>query len=269
MKTRLLFISLLLGVNVAAREVVVLGAPEAAGASPSSSPWAVVAGGTLTLDVLIPAAIDRSKIEVGLWQISGSVTLPLGKESAMEAGVVAHGITPVRVEFPKVERATRVLVKFMTKDESRTVLGQVNVWVHPPRDWAPLARKLKKEERRLVVFGQDGALREFLKAREIEFTDNGVNAPERLERDTLAVGALAAKEWKDAKDRISGEGGRLLVFVADSPALPGVYTQVSGESATTQVTMPVPAKLSPDPRNEELFYQLIEQQLHAAPAAIF
>ncbi len=267
MKTALLcLMALMAGAPVFAREVMVLGAPDARENSPG---FAVMGSGSLTLDVVIPASLDRSKIVVGLWQTSGGLALPLGKEAALDAAPDAHGITPVRLEFPKVERKTRVLVKFTAKDEPRTTLGQTQVQVYPPFDWAPLVRKLKKDGPRILVFGEDETLRAFLKTREIEFSDNGENPPDRLDGDTLVIGSLPAKVWRESKDRFSADGGRLLVFVADAEALPGVYTQPAGEGVITKVTLPVLAKLAQDPRSEELLFQLIEQHMHTAPAANF
>lgn len=264
--TALLWMFLAAVSSVAAREVLLLGAAESRASAPRH---AVAAGGTLVLDVLIPASIDRDQIEVGLWQISGALTLPLGKPVALEGRADAHGITPVKVEFPQLERKSRVLVKFTAKDDARTVLGLVQVQVYPARDWAPLARKLKKDGWVPAVFGKDEALREFFKARDIEYSDSGDAPPEVLAAGTLAIGLLSAKDWAAHKGRLGAGGGRLIVFVADAELPPGIYTQAAGEGAVTQVTMPVLDKLGADPRAEDLLFQLIEQHIHSAPVANF
>lgn len=256
MKATVLFLGVFLAfVEAGAREVVLLGARE------TTPVLAVAAGGELTLDVVIPASLDRSKIEVGLWQTSGGLGLPLGNDIALAASPDAHGITPVRLVFPKLARKTRVLVKFTTKDEPRSTLGIVQVQVYPAFDWAPMARTLRKDGLRILVFGEGEALRAFFKTREVEFADNGENLPDRLDRDTIAVGSLSAKDWADGKDRIAREGGGLIVFVADSGALPGVYERQAGEGAITKVTLPAPGAPAQDPRGEELLFQLIERHL--------
>lgn len=259
-----LLLGLLTAVSATARDVILLGTADAQDAAPR---LAVVAGGTLTLDVVVPASLDRSKIVAGLWQASGSLILPLGEPVALDGQADAHGITPVRLQFPKLERKARVFVKFAAKDEPRTTLGLAHVQVYPPFDWAPITRKLKKDGLRLLVFGEDEALRSFFKAREIEFADNGDHPPARLERDTLAVGALSPKEWLERKDRLAPEGGGLIVFVTADDGLPGVYTQAAGEGTLTKVTLPVLSRLAHDPRGEDLLFQLIEQHLPTAPAA--
>jgi len=251
---------------VVAREVILLGAPDAREATPS---LAVMSGGSLTLDVVIPSSLDRSKVSVGLWQTSGGLALSLGKDIALDAVPDEHGITQVRLEFPKVERKARVLVKFFSSDEPRKALGQAQVQVYPPFDWAPLSRKLKKDGPHILIFGENEALRAFFKNREIDFSDNGEDPPDRLDGDTLVIGFLPAKAWRDGKDRFSADGGRLLVFVADAEAPPGVYTQPAGAGVITKVTLPVLAQLAQDPRSEELLFQLFEQHIHTAPAANF
>lgn len=260
----LLLMALMAGASVFARDVILLGTQDARESPPD---FAVTAGGSLTLDVVLPASLDRSKVVAGLWQTSGGIALPLGKDIALEAAPDAHGITPVRLEFPKLDRKTRVRVKFTAKDEPRTTLGVAQVQVYPRFDWAPITRKLKKDGLRILVFGEDEALRSFFKAREVEFADNGDNPPGSLDRDTLAVGVLSAKDWADRKDRLTPEGGGLIVFVAGADALPGVYTQPAGEGAISKVTLGTPEKLAQDPRGEELLFQLIEQHLHGGSAA--
>ncbi|MDF3057803.1 MAG: hypothetical protein K0R17_2018 [Rariglobus sp.] len=265
MKTAVLLCMGLMAIaSMPAREVILLGAQDVRDPVPQ---FAVTAGGVLTFEVLIPASLDRSMIAVGLWQISGSLTLPLGDPVAVTEPSDVHGITPVRLEFPELERKTRVLVKFTTKDEPRTILGLAQVQVHPPLDWTPIARKVKKEGPRLLVFGRNATLLDFLKAREIECADNGENPPGQLDRDTLTLGSISTKDWEERKDRISTDGGSLLVFVSDSDALPGVHRSPAGEGAITKITLPVLAMLANDPRGEDLLFQLIEQHLHSAPAA--
>jgi hypothetical protein len=267
MKTGILFCAVLaVAVTGWSRDVILLGAQGERDAPPS---YAVVAGGSLTLDVLIPVSLDRATIVAGLWQSSGGLALPLKKDIAVDVAPDAHGITAMRLDFPTLERKTRVLVKFTVKDEPRTVLGVAQVQVYPRFDWAPITRKLKQDGRRLLVFGEDDALRIFFKDRGVEFADNGVNPPDRLDRDTIAVGALPAKDWAERKDRFAPEGGGLIVFVAGADGLPGVYTQAAGDGAISKITLTVPAKLAQDPRAEELLFQLIEQHLHTATAANF
>jgi hypothetical protein len=251
-------------------EIITLGAQ---GWREQPARLSVASGGTLTLDVLIPTSLDRASVLVELWQTSGNIMLPLGKALPMDGLLAtaipdANGVTTLRVAFPKLERRARVLVKFISKDAPNTALGVVLVTVYPPIDWAPLARKVKKDDLRLVVFGKDTVgLREFFEARHIPFSDNGDNMPERLGRDTVAVGELSPKDWAERKDRITPEGGRLIVFVADAEVLPGVYSTAVDEGTVTKVTIPLLANLAKDPRNEAHFLQLIEQHLQPAPVA--
>lgn len=228
----------------------------------------VASEGALNIETLLPATLDRANVAVALWQASGGLSVPLREARPLDAGAPdVQGITSVRVIFPKLERKTLVLVVFTAKDDPRTKLGTVRVLVYPPFAWAPLAARLKKNGPRLAVFGKDPALREFFRAREIDFDDQGDNPPDRLDPDTLAIGAVAPKDWAERKDRLATEGGRLIVFVADPATLPGVYTTTVGAGTITKVTLPLLANLSREPRSEELLFQLIEQHLQSAPGA--
>lgn len=249
-----------------AGEVVVLGASAWRDQTPYLS---AMSESELTVDVLLPASVDRSKIEVVMRQVAGGLTLPLGDATPLEKLLVAaspdeHGITSVRIAIPKLTRKTLVLVGFGMKGETSPSLGQVRVVVYPPLDWAPLARLLKKEGPQLLVFGRDTGLRDFLKSRELKFSDLGKDLPERLENDTLAIGSASARAWEEGRNRFTAEGGRLLVFVDDPAALPGVYVTPMRAGSVTKVTLSMLSNLEGDPRAQNLFFQLIEQQLNPA-----
>ncbi|MFA6285736.1 MAG: hypothetical protein WC661_00025 [Opitutaceae bacterium] len=252
-----------------AGKVVVLGASAGRDQTPYLS---AMSEGELTVEVLLPASVDRSKIVVAMRQVAGGLTLPLVDVTPLEKLLVGaspdeHGITSVRIAIPKLTRKTLVLVGFSLKGETSPSLGQARVVVYPPLDWAPLARHLKKEGPQLLVFGRDTGLREFLKAREIKFSDLGKDLPERLENDTLAVGFASVRAWEEGKSRFTAEGGRLLVFVDDPVSFPGVYVTPLGAGAVTKVTLPALSALEGDPRSQNLFFQLIEQQLNPATIA--
>jgi hypothetical protein len=256
-----------LAVPVCAEEIVVLGMRT--GDEPS---LAVASGGVLTMSLLMPVSLKASGLVADLWQMADAVTVPLVKgrsldEAATEAD--AHGVSTVRVAFPEVKRKTPVLVKFFTNQEPTMEIGRSRVWVYPPLNWRPVARKFKEESPRLVVFGRSEALRTFLKQRGLAFADQGEAVPEKLEAGVLAVGGLPDKIWRESKPRLTAEGGRLVVFVDGAPGLPGVYTTVNGAGVITQITLPVLDALAEDPRAEDTFFQIIEQHLHSAPAAIF
>ncbi len=116
---------------------------------------------------------------------------------------------------------------------------RAQVWVYPPINWAPVARKLQEANPRLLVFGESAGLREFLKTSGVAFGERGTEPPETVEAGTLAMGVVRATEWQERKARLRVGGGQLMVFVPDAPGLPGVYTTVSGEGTITQVTLPV------------------------------
>ncbi len=251
--------------------IVVLGAE---GWRAEPPPLSVRSGEVLPLDILLPRSLDRSTVSVALWQASGRVVLPLGEAHSLDELSAAdaadsQGITRLNVTFPKLERKTQVLVVFTTKSDSPTKLGTARVLVYPRLDWAPLAAKLNKEGPRLLVFGEGMSLRDFFRSRDLAFGDYGNDLPERIDRETLSIGALSFEDWTDRQDRLASDGGRLIVFVADLVALPGVYTTTLGEGGViTKVTLPALASLAQDPRSEELLFQLIEQHLQSAPVAI-
>ncbi len=257
MKTLVVWLVVFLAATCAnAREVILLGALDAREPAPRRN---VASGGTLRFDVIVPGTVDRAKLTVRVWQVANGIALPLGDSVAVQGESDAHGITAVQASFPKVERKTSVVVKFTPDDVPGMTLGIVHVQVFPPVDWSPLERRLKREGPRLVVFGRDPALQKFLEARGFECADNGDRPPDRLDRDTLTLGVLSAQEWAESPAaRSSPDGGRLLVFINDSDALPGVYAQSAGVGSITKVTLPVLANLTNDPRAEDLLLQLIE-----------
>lgn len=265
----LMFAGLTAGPLLSARELLVLGSKDPV--EPAATARAVASGGTATIDVVIPPTVDREHLWISLHQISGGVTVPLGETQAF-AGMPMEkapldNFAQVSLSVPKLTRKAEIIAKFYLKAEPPVTLGVMRLVVYPPRDWSPLSRRLKKDGPQLLVFGRDAALREFFQARDIEFSDQGDTPPDHLDNDTLAVGALPAKDWNEHKDRLTPEGGGLIVFVADADALPGVYTTGGGAGLITKVTLPVLAGLTKDPRSEELFFELIEQHLHDAPTA--
>lgn len=251
----------------AAEEIVVLGAKTA-----NEPSLAVASGGVLTLSLLMPGSLKASGLVADLWQTADAVAVPLEKgrslaESATTAD--AHGVSTVRMAFPEMKRKTQVVMKFFSAREPLVEIGSARVWVYPPVNWGPVARKFKEEAPRLIVFGRSEELRAFLKRRGLAFSDQGEGVPEKLEAGVLAMGGLSAKAWRESKPRMAAEGGRLIVFVENAPGLPGIYTTAKGAGAVTQVTLPVLRGLAEDPRAEDTFFQIIEQHLHSAPAAIF
>lgn len=271
------FLWMVLGVTAATAalratetEIVALGESGWREQAPALS---VASGGTLTLSVLIPASVNQDDVAIELWQVARGVVIPLGEPVMLSAVAEsrapnAQGVTVLRVPFPKVNRKTQVVVKFVRKEERHVSAGRAQVWVYPSPNWAPLARKFKEETPRLVVFGATAELRAFLQTRAIVFTDLGAEPPAKLEAGVLAIGVLSAMEWRERKGRFATPEGRVVVFLADAPGLPGVYTSAAGAGAITQVTLPVMESLSRDARAEDLFFQILEQQLHAAPAAL-
>jgi len=269
MMTRASFLMVVAGLaaGLRAEEIVVLGTR-----TEREPVLAVASGGALTLRLLLPASLKSSGLSAYLWQVADAVTLPLAKGRPLAEQATApdaQGVSTVRVGFPGVKRKTQVLVKFFATEEPSEEIGRARVWIYPPADWAPVMRKFKEEAPRLVVFGESATLRAFLKQRGVAFSDQGEGVPEKLETGMLAVGELSAKAWSESKPRLAAEGGRLIVFVDDAAGLPGVYTTANGTGAVTQVTLPLLGGLAEDPRAESTFLQIIEQHLHAAPAAIF
>lgn len=256
-----------LAIPVRAEEIVVLGAKTA-----NEPTLTVVSGGVLTLSLLMPGSLKAAELVSDFWQVSEAVTVPLEKGRSLAEGATtadAHGVSTVRVAFPEVKRKTQVWVKFFSEQEPSVEIGRSRVWIYPPVDWGPVVRKFKEESPRLVVFGRSEALRTFLKRRGLVFSDHGEAMPEKLEAGVLAVGGLPAGTWRESKSRLAPEGGRLVVFVEHASGLPGVYTTANGTGAVTQVTLPLLEGLAEDPRAEDTFFQIIEQHLHSAPAAIF
>lgn len=250
-----------------AEEIVVLGTR-----TEREPVMAVASGGALTLRLLLPVTLKSSGLSADLWQVAEAVALPLEKGLSLSEQATApdaQGVSTVRVGFPEVKRKTQVLVKFFATEEPSAEIGRARVWIYPPADWAAVRRKFKEETPRLAVFGESATLRAFLKRRGVAFSDQGEGVPEKLETGVLALGELSAGAWRESKPRLVSQDGRLIVFVDDAAGLPGVYTTANGTGAVTQVTLPLLGGLAEDPRAESTFLQIIEQQLHAAPAAIF
>lgn len=266
---RLWTILALAGVVLPARaaEIEVLGAKAGAGSS-----LVARSGGVLEMRVLLPASLKASELGVELWQVADEVVLPLDARRAPAEATMAtdaRGVGTVRVAFPGVKRKTQVVARFFATQKPSEEIGNARVWVHPPVDWAPVARRLKENAPRLAVFGSGEELRAFLKLRGLAFLDLGDDVPEKAEPDVLAIGAVSAEVWRESKPRLAAEDGRMIVFVEGAAGLPGVYTTTSRAGALTQVTLPVVGGLADDPRAEDVFFQIIEQHLHSAPAAIF
>lgn len=249
-------------------EIVVLGAKQAG----AGSSLAAMSGSTLEMRLLASVSLKAAGLMFELWQVTDSVALPLQKgRSLAEAPTTEDmpGVITVRLELPEVKRKTQVAVRFYSGQKPSEEIGGARVWVYPPVNWGPVARSLKESGTRLGVFGRGEELRAFLKRRGLEFSDLSDGVPVKAEPGVLAVGAVPYGVWLETKPRLAGVGGRLVVFAEDAPGLPGVYTTASGTGAVTQVTLPVAGMLAGDPRAEDTFLQIIEQQLHSAPAAVF
>lgn len=271
------FLWLVLGVTAATvamgaadTDIVTLGE---AGWREQATTLSVMSGDALTLSVLVPTSTNPADVYIEFWQVARGVLIPLKEELSLAAVIEpgspnSQGVTRLRLRFPEVKRKTQVLVKFVEKGEPHASVGRAQVWVYPPIEWAPLARKFNEGEPRLVVFGADAGLREFFEAKKISFLEAGAEPPQKIDAGTLMIGALSATEWRERKSGIEHRDGRLLVFLTDAPGVPGVYTMVAGAGTITQVTLPVLETLGRDARTTDLFFQIIEQHVHSSPAAL-
>lgn len=233
----------------------------------------VSGGGTLFLSLLVPSSLKPEDLVINRWQMANEVMIPLGegmpfRDAMMAASADAQGVTTLCMAFPEVKKKTCMMVQFRTVKDPPVDAGRAQVWVYPPINWAPLSAKFKTERPSLLVFGRDDRLRDFLKAHDLLFSEGGETISGEIGADTLAMGVLPEKIWRESKPRLGTDGGRIIVFVTGSSGLPGVYTTMTGAGAITQVTLPIIDHLGPDPRTQDFFIRLIEQHLNRAPAAL-
>ncbi len=226
------------------------------------------AGRPVSFELLIPAALDPATLQVDLRQVTGAVTLPLGRHALAEwvvaSATPASPLTTVRIPLPELARTALVQLRVFGQAEPGRSLCTINLRVYVPTDWNPLAAHLGRTGTDLVVVGRETGLREFLKTRNIPFTDGGESIPANLRPDTLVVGVFSKQEWMECLPRLGTTSGRLIGMVTDTDLPPGVYTTTSEACSVTKITLPLLKTLSQDPRNEALFLQLIEQHLTSA-----
>jgi hypothetical protein len=219
---------------------------------------------------------DPVSLAYSLFQITspdGNLAAPLEVDKslgpAVDLGPGRRRVIPVEIPVPPVERATPMIVRFLSSAPTvrdRLPENQVSLKVFPkpkPGEWSELlAAAEKRSGLQLAVFGKSPALREFFREHGVAFRDLGEDYPDRFPAHALVVAEVSAIDFEKHRPRVSG--GRKILFVSDSLQLAGIYQTIEPGGSLTKVTLPIPAGLAGDPQSQVEFLTLLEQHLNPA-----
>ncbi|RRJ96610.1 hypothetical protein Ga0100231_022670 [Opitutaceae bacterium TAV4] len=243
-------------------------------AAPTS--FAAFGGQSVTVDLHIPADIDRTKIIVKVFQLSQKIAVRLKDDTTLDK-LLDSGTDILRVQMPDVKSITSLLFSFHnpSKDQkTATRLGDLRFRVYPNiplREKArPLADAIRQYQTNnptslpaILLVGDTetlAPLRAFLAACDIPFEDGhnslDVDAPSA---SVLHLGYLPANSTRDTFPAF-GEGHWLLFAAAIAPELfPGVYSTTTPGGVFTKVTLPLLPRLATDPQAQETMLHLITE----------
>lgn len=235
---------------------------------------AVVGGETLPLQVAVEAAPGTEvKLTYDLVQLAEGLAAPLVTGQSLGSPVVldqtSRRVVAVNIPVPEVTRPTRMLVKIVSSaspgDSGGPNQNQVFLEVYPKPEPGHLARVLAGAEEasglRLAVFGECPALRKFFQEEQIAFLDLGSEAADLGQKAILPVGEAGLEDGQDLKSRAA----RMVLFVRDPTAWPGVYRTDSPDGSLVRVTLPLLDTLSTNPRSRQIFLDILLQTFPTKP----
>ena len=246
-------------------------------------PRHVYGGGPVDFALAVEAPLQTHlRVYADLFQMAGDRLaaplqrdVPLTPELAFDDRTyrLAAGRLPA---LPAVQRKTVMLLKLRTALDPAEAAAELSLGlvVYPPEEpggWKKtLAASLSRHGwRRLAVFGEAAALREFLRARDVRFDDLGEDWPAEFDRRTLYVGETRAPVPPRFAD-FPGSHAVLFTPLADVALLPrGIYqTADAAGGSLWKVMLPdLFTHIGSDPGAQEIlaeiFRRALEPRAHA------
>ena len=202
------------------------------------------------------AASPSSTLSADLFQVAGTLAMPLTKNLVLQKGLAVADISRLRVsvKFPDVKQRAEILLRLALISDAdpskRTALGDLRFQVFPPsltRDLTDLLQPPSDLSQPLVVFGPGRRLRQFLAGLHVRFEDAGEDVPSNFDPSRRYAGEITGDNpFQVIRDRSAG--ARVAVFSPDDTLPPGVYADRTGSGALVQVTAPLLDHVADDPR---------------------
>ncbi len=214
----------------------------------------------LDLWLRIGGAGGKVDLTADLVQKANALAAPLAKDVPL-AGGIAFGGQPsgritVSLPFPKVRGETQVVALFRFKSGGKTIPAGKAVFNVYPADFFKDRMQDITGTMRLEIFGGDKRLGDFLKSREIKFTDGSDTLPDNPAAGGVYAGSIGAKELAQWLDAHPVWHGGLIVFCGDTGLLPGVFVEARGDGRMAKVTLPLLDNISTDPRSQETLAEI-------------
>jgi hypothetical protein len=217
---------------------------------PASAPALItfVAGEPARLR-LLPAVDATLPSRIRLWQVAGTLAIPLELPVTIVADAADARLWCVEFIPPPAQRAFRLALQF---DESTPLI--LNILPARRDELASLAAAHKLGGRRLEVAGDSAELRAWLKTEGINYTDLGRSPRFSPAANTIGLYVLSETAWAEAAFPPHATGC-VLGFVDSADSLPGVYPDPTG--LRWKVTLPLLPRLGSDPLARETLHHLL------------
>jgi hypothetical protein len=207
---------------------------------------------------IVADATQNASLRADLFQIAGSMAMPLSKRLHLRDGLAFSGASPQRVrvamKFPEVKERAQILVHlslFPSGPQAAAIsLGDLQFEVFPSdiaRELAALLKPKENEASLATIFGSGHKLRDFFATLRVPFDDGGESVPDRL--DPARYYFVEPSDDHQTQDAVDRRAGVRLVVFAPNESLPlGIYAERSTAGAFIRVTLPLLDDLRTDPR---------------------
>jgi hypothetical protein len=226
-------------------------------------PLAVFGGTEQKLDLGIGGIdLKQATLHGDLFQVAGSLAMPLGKSVKIPGPVDLPGEARFTVSFPEVKSEAEILLRLSAVNPAGAALplGEMHFAVFPREltsQIVSLLSPLPNGDTRLVVFGTGRKLRPALQALHVPFEDVGDELPGRFAPERIYFGDIATHdEQQQAHDR--SQGARIALFSSDDSLLPGVFENRGADGTFILVTLPVLDTLPNNPRAQLVLLKVIQ-----------
>jgi hypothetical protein len=232
---------------------------------------AVFGNREVTLDLEIESLAGQAgSLRADLFQVAGSLAMPLMKDLHLQDAIAFTGAAPQRLrvsmKFPNVEKQAKILVRLSfiqnASPSTSIPLGNLRFEVFPISVTKELTDLLQHIPNGpgppgpIGVFGPGKKLRAFLSGLRVPTEDEGSGTPDRFDPNRLYFGELTDDEqYQQAQDRSAG--ARVVLFSPDETLPAGVYAERSESGVLIHVTSPLLDNLKDDPRAQLGFIKII------------
>lgn len=204
-----------------------------------------------------------------LFQVAGGLSAKIGDSLYLGTGELpesARKDAVVEIPIPSVERPARFVIEVSASTGSQDSPGTsfraaIAVWprVEAAERGKPIVSALNSAGLRLVVFGESEALRDYLKALQVDFEDGGKELPEREPAGVVFLGDVPAKEMNELVDL----RGRWIVVGNGAFPWPGIFRTVAPGADVTKICLPGFLRLNEDPAAATYFENLLIEVLNS------